>query len=344
MIWKLLLIVSQLYMVFGATHQIVYGAVKQGDSYYVKPILPANNQGNETSYYNLLMKANTFQTLQLEIVNNTGTDKSFNIENVDSRTMADGTIGYDNRPDKGSAKRSRFTNMVGKIEPVSVSSRTKKIVEIIVKTPTEEFDGIILGGIRVTERQADQQTGGVSNVFSYIVPVKIQETNKVFPNQLIFQGIEVNQRNNESFLTISLENINPSIINELSLQIKVAKENSLKQLNSKALKSVQIAPNSIFSHIISLGETLEAGNYQVELHGTAQDLNKTWQAGFTIEQAQTQKPIESFFLTNKSYRWQNLVIVALLMVSVVSLFFTIWRRSQSNSLSKKSYKRRKNEK
>ncbi|WP_314067963.1 DUF916 and DUF3324 domain-containing protein [uncultured Vagococcus sp.] len=342
--WKLIILSVAFLLTIGKL-DLVYGAVEQGETYYVKPILPANNQGDETSYYNLLMTANTAQTLQLEIVNDTETDKTFTVETVDSRTMSDGTIGYDNQHDKDSTSHNRFTNMVSKLEPVTVKARTKKIVAMVVKTPLEEFDGIVLGGVRVTERQVDRQIGGVANVFSYVVPVKIQETKKNISNQLVFQGIDVNQTKAESLVTINLENINPSIINNMSLQINITKENSSTLLYSKVLKSLQIAPTSIFSHTISIGDVpLEAGNYQVELKGTADGLKESWQEVFTIDKKQAKRTNDVFSLTNNTYSWQNLVIIVLLIAVGVSILFWIWRWKQSNTLSKKGDKRRKNEK
>lgn len=275
----------------------------EAETYYVKPLLPDNNQGRETSYYDLLMEAGQSQTIQLEIVNHTSTNKVFSVDIVDSLTTNSGAIGYDKKGNYDSTLKYKFTDSASALKEVRIKAMESQIIDVTLEMPKEQFDGLMIGGIHISEMKETKETGGIDNVFSYIVPVKIHETEKDFPNQLTFSDIKI-KKNNQ--IAVKIQNPNPNILSDITLQATIYKKGYQGAVYEHTMKNIQIAPNSNFFPLIILEEEqLDAGKYEIEFYAANEKFQEKWKSEFTISKNQVANSNDGFVINKKTLSWKS---------------------------------------
>lgn len=312
------------------------------ETYYVKPLLPENHQGNEISYYDLLMKPAQSQVIQLEVVNNTSQNRLFTIDIVDSLTTSDGAIGYDKKVDYDPTLKHKFTDTASAVKDVRISAGESQVVDITLTMPKEQFDGLMVGGIHVAEVKETSEAGGIDNVFSYIVPVKIHETAKFFPSQLKFHGTKVEKNEQGYQVIVEIQNANPNLLTGLTLQTTIHKKEYQDTLYEHTMKNVQIAPNSNFSPLISLAANeIEAGDYEIEFYATNENFSEKWTSEFTISKKKSANFNAGFVIHKETLNWRTVALGLLMVGGVLILVLTMLRRKPQLFLTVKSKKTKK---
>lgn len=285
------------------------------------------------------MAAGQSQTIQLEIVNHTSKNKVFSVDIVDSLTTNSGAIGYDKKANYDSTLQYKFTDSASVLKEIRIKAMESQIIDVTLAMPKEQFDGLMVGGIHISEVKETKETGGIDNVFSYIVPVKIHETTKDFPNQLAFYDAKVKKLKANYQIAVEIQNPNPTILSNVTLQAIIYKKGYKGALYEKTMKNLQIAPNSNFSPFIVLEEDqLEAGKYDIEFYATNENFYEKWKSEFTISKKKTATFNDDFAINRKPMSWNNYLLVGVLLILIA--FILIILIMQKNGTRKMTIKKK----
>lgn len=316
-----------------------YGDEATEATYFVKPLLPENQRKDVSDYYDVRLANGNEQVLQLEIHNNTAEKMRFTTEIENAITNDHGVIEYQHEEVKyDDSLKHKMTDVAKTKDVIEVEGGSLSKVEVAVTMPKEDFDGIILGGIRVSEKLSDEAVAdsGISNVFSYVIPIKLWQTDTAIPNKLNFKGVTIGQQSFENVIKARLQNPQAEILRELTLEAKVFKKDGKEAVYEEKQEAMKLAPNSSFDYSISLGtKEFKAGKYRLELTAKAEGLDETWTEAFEISGEEAKKLNQGMVFKEKT-NWGMYALIAAFVVAVFVIGYLLYRQRQLQQKSKKA--------
>lgn len=256
---------------------VVYGSesVAKSQKFSVSPLNSQTRQP-QSSYYNLTVTPNKKETLAIRIYNNDTKKIKVAVEANDGATNNNGITSYSGleKPDESLAVRFSKITTIEQTEYV-ISPKSSVDVLINIKSPEKTFEGVILGGIRVTSigediKKDSKNSAAVSNEIAYTVGVVLQENKRTISPKLNLNNVLLEQRNGRNFMSGQLQNPVARIVKKLDVSAKVYKKGGTDVIYEASRSGMRMAPNSHFNFGISLeDQPFKAGNYVMKIAATA---------------------------------------------------------------------------
>ncbi|MFR3685406.1 MAG: DUF916 and DUF3324 domain-containing protein [Enterococcus sp.] len=265
----------------------------------VQAVLPENQLNDRISFYHLLMKPEQQQTIEVRVINNSEKKQTYKIEVINAATNKNGLITYDERdkkPDE-SMKLPIADVAKPKHKEASVDAFSEGKAEIELQMPAESFQGILLGGIRVSLKSDDteEESKGMSvkNTYGYAIGLVLTEQDfaPIYgETELKLQKLQPEIDYGSKVLEASIQNPHPEAMQKLAAEGKIVRKGQKKTLADNKLENVKIAPNSVFPFQVDWGmQEVAAGEYT--FIGKIKGQTKTWdfKQDFTITREMAQK-------------------------------------------------------
>jgi len=321
----------------------VGAADSEDETFFVKPVIDESQKDKTNDYFNLKLDKGVKKKYTVEVYNQTNDTKSFATEIQNSITNDYGVIEYksDNEiKEYDPSLKYKFTDISTILNSkVTVPAKSVGKVEFEIEMPSEKYDGQVLGGIRVSEVKTGKQTGAISNLFSYVIPVKVYNNDVVIPNKLNFKGVSVGQQDFENVIKAKLQNPQPEILRDLTLETKIYQSGKKDVLYSDKKENLKVAPNTSFHNTISLGsDKFKPGKYRIELVANANELSKKWEEEFEITAKEAKELNEKMFFKKekKIPIWSYLLGIALLLAIVYIIWDKKIKGNKKNTVSDSS--------
>lgn len=265
----------------------------------VQAVLPENQLNDRISYYHLLMQPDQRQTIAVKIMNNSEKKQTYKVEVINAATNKNRLITYDERdkkPDE-SMKLPIASVAKPKNKEVSVDAFSEGKAEINIQLPKESFQGILLGGVRISLKSDDteEESKGMSvkNTYGYAIGLVLTEQDfaPVYgETELKLQKLQPEIDYGSKVLEASIQNPHPEAMEKLTAEGKIVRKGQKKSLADNKLENVKIAPNSVFPFQVDWGmQEVAAGEYT--FIGKVKGKTKTWnfKQDFTITREMAQK-------------------------------------------------------
>ncbi|MBO0453689.1 DUF916 and DUF3324 domain-containing protein [Candidatus Enterococcus murrayae] len=258
----------------------------------VQAVLPENQVNDRVSFYHLLMQPEQAQTVQVKIFNTSEKKQTYRVEVINAATNRNGLITYDERDKKPDASMKLPITKVAKPKnkEVSVDAYSEGKAEVIIQTPAEAFQGILLGGIRISlksdDSEEESQGMSVKNTYGYAIGLVLTEQDHApvyGETDLKLTKVQPEVDYGSKVLEASIQNPYPEAMEDLVAEGKIVRKGQKKALAKNKLESVKIAPNSIFPFQIDWG-MLEVSAGEYTFIGTVKGKTKSWsfKQDFTI--------------------------------------------------------------
>ncbi|MGM0125945.1 hypothetical protein IGI37_003346 [Enterococcus sp. AZ194] len=242
-------------------------------NFAVTPVIPENQIDKEKTYFELKMKPEQVQTLDVELRNDTEKEVKVSVQVASATTNINGLVEYSPngiKPDK--SLKYNLKDLVQVDEEVTIKAKSKVNVPFKVSMPKESFDGILAGGITFKEilsekdvAKEDEAGMAVKNEYAFAVGLVLQETDVAVEPDLKILEASASQVNARNVINVGFQNPNSTYLNQLRMSHEVTKQGESDVLYKSSAPRMQMAPNSNFEYPISLdGERLQAGKYQVK--------------------------------------------------------------------------------
>ncbi|MDA9470555.1 DUF916 and DUF3324 domain-containing protein [Enterococcus sp. 5H] len=328
--WGLFFILVFVGLVSGASR------VSAGElDFTVTPIFPENQQNKALGYFDLRMKPNQKQFIEVEI-NNTS-DRAITVEMhaTTAVTNLNGVIEYkDLEPTLDTSLTYPFQTVAELPESVDLKGNETKKVTIELTMPEEEYNGMILGGLYFKEQGkketelSDQKGMGVRNVFSYVVGVKLTETDLTFQPDLKLLEARGGQVNYHNAFEAQLQNPEAVEMNDLTVTAQVMKQGSSTILYEETREGLRMAPNSNFYYPVPLnGGAFQSGTYDmlVKAHTPEQEWELKTSFEITADQAKqiNEASVEDIEYGPPYWLW---ISIGAGIILVVIVFGVLWYR------------------
>jgi hypothetical protein len=302
-------------------------------------ILPESQVGNATSYFDILMEPGTEEIIEIEISNLANESITVLLGIATATTDDGGTVFYRHQEGREVDNTLIYSlEDIATIQPsIQLGPKESVRVPITIKMPDEEFDGILAGGISLTqevdrEEMIEEATGMfIHQYFTEIAILLRQNTNSVEPD-LLLNHIGASQRNWRNTIIAGLQNPEAMFINNMSVYASITAVGKSDILYEEYIEYMQVAPNSNFNLGIPLnGERFVSGDYVLRLEANAN--NGSW--SFTREFTVTNEEAKAFNETDISIQrlsmWIFVAIGAAIITMAIIIYFIIYNKKSNRN-------------
>lgn len=250
----------------------------------VQAVLPESQTNERVSYFDITLEPKQEEILAVQVTNNSEAEMTLDIGVNTATTNSNGVINYGfSDADPDDTLPINFAEIVELDEKtITLTANETRTVEAKVVMPEKSFDGILLGGITVSE-QVPENENQITNRFSYSLAVVINQTDKEVSPTVDLTQVAVNQRNRRSVVIGSLQNQAATILNDVHVEAQVFEKGSDAPLYTETRSDMRMAPNSTLPFGISTGtKPLKAGKYQLKMVVTSGEEEWRFEKEFTI--------------------------------------------------------------
>jgi hypothetical protein len=253
----------------------------------VKAILPDNQLDTEKSYFDLRMKPEQKQTIEVVLSNNHPKEELRIKATVNNATTnQNGLIVYDEEKETDSSLKTPISEIVEfEAEEFTVPAGKSITGKATISMPEEEFEGILLGGLHFQKiSQEEQATEGVSiqNQYAYVIGLQLSENAQLVKPELNFLSVESKLVNYRTAVQARIQNSQPVLMENIKVNAEVYKDKDSEPYKTSA-SEIKMAPNSTIDYTIDWeNERLQAGNYLLKLKMDDGTDQWEWEEPFTI--------------------------------------------------------------
>ncbi|WHM90237.1 DUF916 and DUF3324 domain-containing protein [Lacticaseibacillus rhamnosus] len=324
---KLLLgLLACLSFLWFGTHQQAHAA--DGAGFTISPALP-QNQIDQSTYFNLLVKPGETQRLLIYVKNTTKTAKKLKVSPVSAFTQTNGTIGYYPNDHKDNSAEYTFSQLAGEPKTIDLAGDAQVPVTFDVKIPEKGFTGQILGSLYVEDPTVHKSGGGgmaINNKFAMLIGVVLQTSTTEVAPDLNLMAVKPGSQDNRAGVLATIQNTKPRLFGDMTLDGKVYRQGSDKPYLSRTEKGWSFAPNSHFDYALPSKEALSPGTYTLDL--TVRAVGKTWhwRRNFTITRQQSEAIEQKLGREAPQKTWLWIIIAIVLALVILVLLWLVWRQ------------------
>lgn len=304
-------------------------------NFSVESVLPDNQRDKKQTYFDLRMKPGQEQTVKVKLRNTTKKDVTVNIGANEAKTNMNGSTQYDtNEIERDSTLKYSLADIVTVEKEVVVKPDSEIEVPVKIKMPDEDIKGIILGGLSFqqkdsevdSEEEGEEEGLSIKNRFSYNLAMMLSTNDDKVAPELVLNDVSADLQNARTVILANIQNTQPMLMNQLEVKANVTAKGETEQLYKKNAKEMQMAPNSNFNYTIPLeGETLEAGEYTMNMEATSMGETWKWTKDFTVTADQAdnfaEKDVDITKEESSNWLWWVIGGVAALLIILAIIFF-----------------------
>lgn len=298
------------------------GAVYAEDitsGYSVSPIFSENQSKEIDSFYDITWTPSTIENFELKITNNSDEQQIYNIEVNKARTNKNGIIDYSDNTNENKTTTYKLTEMIELPKEVTVNAKSSVIVKGTVSFIGEDFNGILMAGIHVSERKSTDSETSISNSVAYNIPFVVRGNIDERPKPILeLNSLNIEKFSNEIYtLDLNIMNVGPNLLKEVKFIAEIEDLEGNKIFSQES--QIDITPETEFIYPVKLPTNIEKGNYILNLKVEHSKKN-TWMFNEKFEI--TQKNLEK--IRKKSYNQEkNKIYFSISIALLFILFFVI---------------------
>lgn len=255
-------------------------------AYTVIPIFSENQAPENTSYFELTLEAGQQETFQIEITNLLKETKEFSLEVNEAITNSNGVLDYIRKFPRDSTLTYPMSELVTFPEQVSVPGEESVLVPLRIEVPSEDFTGMLLGGVIVKPLLEEMAESSVINHYTHTIAIVLNGQPLSEELELSLTEIQVSQRDFRNVIYLGIQNSLGRIVDDLAVSVEVMKAGSERPVYEQLKEGMRMAPNSTMDFPVEIRDHFEGGDYEAKVTVTAE--GKTWlfSESFRIGEAQ----------------------------------------------------------
>lgn len=318
--------------------------------YTIEGIPNQNQIDPSVGYFYLHENPGSKDELKVKLTNSSSKDKTLEVKVTDANTNINGIIDYTGQIKNNKLLKLPLTSVVKASEEEVIVPKNSSIeTSLMINMPDKHFDGVIVGGIVVSEKKEDQKQNNnlsVGNTYSYTIGVVLTNEDKINLKKnvsvelenvgpILFDGRKIVQAD--------ILNPNPYIFSEAAVSGQILYLKNNKIISTQKKENISIAPYSSYPFQFDWNKkNLEPGKYLFT--GEVKTKEKTWKLEkefeITESKAKTINKESVFKVQVPSWLKLSCLLLAILsIVNVLSLLFrVIKRKKEMNKMNNKIIK------
>lgn len=319
---------------------VITNAEENSLNFYVTPIYPDSQLDETKGYFDLNLNTSEQEVLALTLQNATNQELQVEITAHTAYTNVQGVVEYGKDDEVPDTTLSHSLNELIKTpEIIILQGNETKTIEAILNMPSETFEGILAGGLKIREVPKESETDtktteglSITNEFSYVIGVVVSnERSTVTPN-LELIDVFADQLNYRNVISATIQNFMPTFVNRLSVEATVHKKGEDTLLYQASQEQMQMAPNSHFDFPIPLnGDQFNSGTYILNLTAHSGDEMWTWKKEFTIDGDEARSLNRSDVTIDASINWWVVAMIVLIILLIACCVYLFWQKKKINN-------------
>lgn len=304
-------------------------------TFSVKAKLPEKQWDQKKTYFDLRVKPDEVENLEVEVQNYTDQEITVAVQANSAVTTDGGVINYEAADPKLDETMSHpFSEMVEVDSEVTLAPNETKKVVAKVTVPKESFDGIILGGLQFTHQKELKKTDNKNKANqTQMIGVQLSENDDPMKPEVNLMSVKAGQIDGSNTIFTTLQNPAPKILSNMVVTADVFKGTSTKKsLYHNRKENLNMAPNSTFDYEISTeNQPFKAGKYTIKLLVEADGEQWELEEAFEIKSEEAKNfnaKMDKLTETNHSFIF--IIISAFLLVFIIGglLFLFVYQKRQ----------------
>jgi hypothetical protein len=222
----------------------------------VQAQIPTNQIDKKKTYFDLGMSTEQVQTLIIKVTNTSNEKITIDLAAISASTNRNGVIDYCTPDIKDETMKYAFSEISRVNTPIiALDPYESKTASVEVKMPKGEYEGVVLGGLLFRRRPSEQESSGdegsimsITNVYSYVLAVKLTETDVEVKPDFELVKAESGQVNHYNEITYFVRNFEAAIAKNIKLNVKLFSHNSNKYIAENTVEGIDMAPNSVMPY------------------------------------------------------------------------------------------------
>ncbi|MBO0473343.1 hypothetical protein IGL98_003305 [Enterococcus sp. DIV0840] len=324
----------------------------------VKAILPDNQVTKDAGYYDLKVNPGEKQELSFQLYNQGDKDATVNININPAYTGDGGSFVYtEDETNKDSSLKFPLSSIATSEQTVSIPAKGTTVTKVTLDIPSEPFEGLILGAIRVTsadagEKKKEETKKGfnISNNFAYSVAIRLRESDDLPKSDLALKKVFASQVAGRNTVKVNLQNPTATIIDTVSYDAAVSKKGENAPLHETKVKGYRVAPNTNYNVPISWeNQPFTAGTYVAKVKAKSEDTGQEWtfDQEFVISAKEAKELNEQAVDLEKDYMTYVLIgagIFAILVIFLIILLIVLSKRKKKRKEQARRARQKKQKK
>lgn len=317
---KILLLLSFLFVMVDGEQQVS----AEGDaSYSVSPILSEHQTEGIDTFYDIRWTLGATDNFSVKVTNQTDVEKTYELVINKARTNKNGMIDYTNNTPEDPSVAYKLTEMVKLPKEVTVAPNSSKEVAGYLTFPNQDFNGILMAGIHVSEKKVANSQASVSNTVAYNLPFVVRGNIDKRPTPIIeMMSLKVNQFSSDVYsVDAMLENKGPNLLKEVAMDAQVldVKNEEIMAQSSQ----LDITPETTFSYPVKLPSDIKAGSYTLVLKVKHSEANQwEFKETFTISKEEAQAIKQSAHKDGLNWL-KNTIIMAFILLLLLVIILAV---------------------
>lgn len=319
--------------------QVVHAADSKSElmgGYTIEGVPNKNQIDKNVNYFYLDEQPGAEDKIKVKLINDSSEQKVLNVKVTNANTNINGLIDYTGTIKDSKALKVPLTSIVTpKSQEVKVAPKSEAEATLNIKMPKEKQQGIILGGIVVSEKQDKDQNKenmAVGNTYSYTLGVLL--TNE--PSASIKQNKSVQLESVKAILSdgkkvvqADILNPNPYLFGEATVSGKIMNKDETKVIQETKKEHVKIAPQSVYPFQFDWKkEELRAGTYVFIGKVKTNDHEWNFKKEFTITDDVAKKINKESVFKIQIPKWLTISTVIIGIITILDLIYVILRRKK----------------
>lgn len=309
-----------------------------GAGFAVSAVIPSNQYNQNASYFDLKMKPNQVEQVQIQVQNLTNQEKYLTAYPNTGYTSDAGVEAY-NRHQLGRRSQATylFSDIISQPQKIVLAPQQSKKITFTIQMPAQNYHGILEGAFyfldtKSSNGQTTNQKGmTIKNRYALALGVVLREdtTTKVAPKMTlnkITAGIQ-DTANFSVATKVNLANTRPTLIHNLKIVGQISKTKHSKVLYQTKNTGLGMAPNSNFNYSIDWqNKAMKSGKYHLHLVATAQKHHWVFDRDFTITQHEADR-VNKHANVEHNWTWLWIILGILLLILLLIAVYLIGRRT-----------------
>lgn len=273
--------------------QPVQATENQAIGYSVAPVIPDNQLGDTSSYFDIRVEPNQEQTIQVELSNDSTEDKTVSALLANATTNVNGLIVYEADTNEHidsslTASLTEWTSLSS--NEITIPAGQSTTLDITMKVPEKAFDGVKLGGL-IFQEVKDEETGdelgeqgvSVQNAYTYIIALQVSENDNEVPVDFALADVNAQLSDGARTVVANIQHPQARLTGGVAIQADIYEKNGDQVIASKSMDDVSFAPNSTMPFTVEWDQALKAGDYRIDMVLTRGDQEWDFTKEFTIQ-------------------------------------------------------------
>lgn len=305
----------------------IVNAEKLAAGFTIEGIPNDNQVDKNVGYFYLNEAAEAVDDVKIKLKNNSDEDKILLVKVVDANTNVNGLVDYTGKLKNHSSLKTPLTSIAKASEQeVKVPKNSEVETTIKISMPKIAFEGVIVGGVVVSEKKDDstEKSLSIDNTYSYTIAIVLTNINAVpIKNNVSLELDSIGTKlfDGKKVVQANILNKNPYIFEDATISGTIYEKESKKEVVKNRKDNVKIAPYSAFPFQFDWEkDTLKPGKYSFIGEATSDDKKWTFKRDFEVTGQEAKKLNEETVFKVYIPNWLHL---GASIIAVVALLGTI---------------------